>query len=213
MKLEKVGFYSMLALLGGFVVRDILKAKIRVRKMAVRRSLLQLFNDDASFKTLYFNFSYDNKVLARDVVALVAHRERVEEVKNLMDDVPLEFVDQGEFFDNEINYSVYKLTKPDLKKILDKFSGIPDVVYVLFKPVPYSLDKRYLAYEIIPADKDKNPVSLQDFEVPESLPTAPLLQEDADMEGGTGTRAFAMTVSRMDTLRMNPSPPATMDLS
>lgn len=211
MKLEKVSFYSLIALVGGFVAREVLKASVRVRTMAIRRSLLQLFYDDPSFKALYFNPSYDNKVLAKDVVGLLGYKEKQEETKRLMDDVFLETADKGSLFNNEIDYSVYKLTRPDLKRILDAFSDTSKVIYVLFKPVLYPLDKRYLAYELMPADWDKNPVSLThlqvDFEGPALVPLPPPLPAEA------GTNSFAPSASMKTPLRMNPSPPATMDLS
>lgn len=210
MKLEKVSFYSMIALVGGFVAREVLKASVRVRTMAIRRSLLQLFYDDPSFKALYFNPSYDNRLLTKDVVALLGYKEKEEETKRLMDDVFLEAVDKGILFDNEIDYSVYRLTKPDLKHILDSFSDASKVIYVLFKPVPYPLDKRYLAYELIPADWDKNLVPLTqlgiDAEGPAMAPAQPPTPTEA------GTSSFVPAAKMGAPLRMNPSPPATMDL-
>lgn len=211
MKAEKLGLYSSLVLLTGFVIREIIKAKIKVRTMAIRRSALQAFFDDAGFKTLYFNPFYDNKFLAKDVVVLDAYQDKSGEAKE-MTPVFLETAGEDLLFENEREYSVYKLDKDDLKTILGRTAGDEKIVYILFKPILYKEDNRYLAYQIGSADVEKTPIpELSPIFQAESVRA--FAEGDPAPQGPQATSLLASTSLISGRLVMNPSPPARSNIS
>jgi hypothetical protein len=209
MKSAKVMLYSSLALLSGFIVRELLKAKAKVRTMAIRRSELQAFYDDESFRILYFNSFLDDHFLKKDAISLVAYKQTTATSKTMIS-VSLETTGEDKLFDIERDYSVYKLEKNDIKKILD-LAKDKEVTYILFEPILYKEDNRFLAYKIIPADASKMPVGMSAATDYSEL-SLPPVEESAPPAGGARMAVMALTGST-GYLRMNPSPPATMNVS
>ena len=216
MQLEKLTLYSSLALVGALIAREILKAKVKLRTMAILRSKLEEFGNDETFKTLHFNPFYDNVAIGRDRVELRAHVETTDETRVFMGSIPLEKTGETTPFDNQLNYSAYKLEKAngDLKKVLDHFADATKVFYILFKPVRYQDDNDYLAYELLGADATKQPLREM---------SSIILQRQASYatvgevnQSGRPATARALSLSTTSTTRnlyMNPSPPATRSIS
>lgn len=213
MKLEKVTLYSSLALLGGFLVKELLKARIRARTMALKRSVLQGLIDDPAFVALFFNPFYDNRTLAKDRVSLVAFKKTTAEGGGTLPAVPLETVDSDKFFSNERDYSAYKLTADNIKTVLDHFSEDPGFAYVLFVPKEFEENPRYLAYELIPADNKKQPLRFAPaaaFQTRSAMATVP---EGGIEEAVEAPRIMALTMNVTGSFQINPSPPATSNFS
>lgn len=216
MDLEKVTLYSSLALLGGFIAREIIKLKVRIHTMAIMRNRLQAFQDDETFKILHFNPFYDNVFLKKVLIELRAHKETTDETKEFMSSVPLEKTGKTELFDNQRNYSAYKLekSKGDLKTVLDHFSDATEVIYILFKPVRYPDGNDYLAYELLGADASKHPIGKMGsiFLQPQAAYVA--AQGSDSVYRPATAKALALTTSGTSgSIRMNPSPPATRNIS
>lgn len=177
--------------------------------MAIRRSILQALYDDASFEILYFNPFYRNKFLAKDTVLLEAYQDTTAGGEKMIP-VSLEKTGPGKSFGNEREYSTYRLNKDDIKTILDTATD-DSVEYILFEPVLWKEDKRYLAYEIVPADAAKMPLP---YPVPVFQPEPELTfaHESVAPQGAQRATALALMGTSGGRLTMNPSPPATSNL-
>lgn len=194
------------------VINDKLFGKVRFQSMFTTRKSLKRLADDEKFEALFFSSVYDNKILAKDRVALLGYV--LEGTKDQqMERWPLEVLDKGEVFDNERNYSSYKITKANLQKLLSRYGD--EVVYFIFKPVPCALDEDYVAYEIIPADRNKMPFKRRSTETTTSSQLRNIQGTNAEASGlqTQSQEVTMMAVSRDYEVAgiMNPSPPATVD--
>lgn len=213
MKLGKLAFAYSIAMAGGFLIREVLKVRIRLSTMAMRYSILQSLPEDEGFVALHFNPFYDNRTLARDLVLLEAYLEPKDKSKPTMPRVPLEAVNRSDAYANETDYSAYELTKENIKTICDCFGNNPDIKYVLFVPEPYRNDKRYFAYRIMPADVAKRelPVRGRVAVRAHALTTA---ENNDEGEPSAGSEMlFSSMMMRTGVLLMNPSPPASSSLA
>lgn len=210
MKLERVALASSMALVGGFLLREVIKVRIRLRTMALRYSILQSLLEDDEFIALRFNPFYDNRTFAKDLVALEAYMKSKDNSKRTMPRVPLDAVNKGDAYTNETDYSAYELTRENVKTILDCFDDDPEIKYVLFFPEPYREDGRYFSYRIIPADEAKNALPLRGRV---AVQTQALTTAEVSSEGGESTMMFSSLTMSTRLLYMDPSPPATAGFS
>ncbi len=125
---------------------------------------------------------------------------------------PLEALDKkGKLFNNDKNYSRYEIKKEDLRNLLESYGT--EVHYFIFKPVDYVLDKEYVAYQIIPADRNKVPLGRRQTESGASRRMMNIQSSEAE-QSGVQTYSQIMEFSTMRQEyevagTMNPSPPAT----
>lgn len=206
MKLERFALASSMALVGGFLIREVLKVRIRLRTMAMHYSILQSLLEDEEFIALRFNPFYDNRTFAKDLVALEAYMESNDKSKRTMPRVPLDAVNKGDAYVNETDYSAYELTRENIKTILDCFGDDPEIKYVLFVPEPYREDGRYFSYRIIPADGAKNELPVRGRV---AMQTHALTTTGDSGEGEGSTMMFSSLTMSTGLLYMNPSPPAS----
>lgn len=210
MKLERFALASSLALAGGFLVREVLKVRIRLRTMAMRYSILQSLLEDEEFVALRFNPFYDNRTFAKDLVSLEAYMELKDKSKRTMPRIPLDAVNKGDAYLNETDYSAYELTRENIKTILDCFGNDPEIKLVLFIPEPYREDGRYFSYQIVPADGAKSELPLRGRI---AVQKQALTTAGDSSEGKKSAMVFSSITMRTGILYMDPSPPATASFS
>jgi hypothetical protein len=131
-----------------------LSGKLKFQSVIVEKAFLQALLNREAFLYLFFSSVYDNRVLAKDRIALVAHISD-KEVKGQMVKHSLDVTDEETVLQNERNYSSYEIKKEEIRELLQ--SQGDEVYYFIFKPIPYPLDKDYVSYQVIPADSNKLP--------------------------------------------------------
>ena len=211
MNLERVTFISSLALVGAFILKEVLNSDIKARTMAVRRRRLQELLDDQSFEALSFGPSYNERTLVRDRLGLVAYRRMSNSTSPNLTPEKIDVANRERIFAKDRNYAAYRLGRESIEQILNHFSG-EEVEFILLEPVFYEDDPRYLAYKLIPADAMKNPVPVLPEVNIQTQPVRAAMPENAMNEGGIQTRSYALTSTRTRELIVNPSPPATNEL-
>ena len=159
--------------------------KIRAVTMVMEKAFLESIKDE---ETLYFTTQYHNRGLAKDQILLAAY------VGNNSKSVPVQTRDlgtvgKGEKFMNELRYSIYQLSKEEIKTILSFYSKAKGVTYFLLEPIKFKGDNRYLSYRIRPADEGKKIIQFE---------------QNVDKQNGGNDRLWRETA-----LFLNPSPPAT----
>lgn len=130
-----------------------LSGKVRFQSVIIKKSFLQELLDNEQFLSLFFSSVYDNRVLAKDRIALVAHILK-EGSSGQMIKHSLDVIDKGNTLDNEGNYSSYEINKEDIRSLLNRQDA--EVEFFIFRPVPYPLDNDYVSYQISPADRNRN---------------------------------------------------------
>lgn len=159
--------------------------------MIVERKFLEDLSKDATFKSFVLTTEYHDRFLAKDQILLTAHIGKNTD-KTVFEPRELEPLDVGQVYINELRYSIYSLSKDDIKTILSTYKS--ESSYFLLEPVLFKEDKRYLAYKITPADSKKKPIPYTITEFPMGT------------KGGSSGTPFAKA------LYLNPSPPATASL-
>lgn len=131
----------------------VLSSKVRFQSVIIEKDFLRTLLDSERFISLFFSSVYDNRTLAKDRVALVAHSKN-EVSGGQMTKYSLKIIDKGNVLDNERNYSSYEIKKEELRDLLEKVGS--EAQYFIFRPVNYALDPDYVSYNIIAADRYKN---------------------------------------------------------
>ncbi|RYZ27104.1 MAG: hypothetical protein EOO10_13730, partial [Chitinophagaceae bacterium] len=161
------------------------KGKIRAVTMVIEKSFLEGIKEE---ETLFFTTQYHNRGFAKDQILLSAYVGKQE--KNYpAQPRDLGTIGKGEKFINELRYSIYQLSKEEIKTILSFYSKANGSVYFLLEPVKFKGDNRYLCYRIRPADERKKII---------------LFEQTIEKQKGGNNRLWRETA-----LFLNPSPPAT----
>lgn len=184
-----------LALLACFFVfppqlsNAVFMGKIRAATMVIEKSFLEKIKDQ---ETLFLNSKYHNRGLAKDQVVLNACV--IDNNTNYTTQTrDLELIEIGKRFNNEMRYSIFRLSKKDIATILSFYAKANGLVYFLLEPVKFKGDNRYLSYRIKPADEAKKII--------------PFEQNGQKQQGGDGV------LFRETRLVLNPSPPASENLT
>jgi len=159
--------------------------KIRAVTMVIERSFLEAIKDE---ETLYLTTQYHNRGFAKDQILLTAYIGK-QDKSYPAQTRDLGTVGKGEKFINEMRYSIYQLSKEEIKTILSYYSKANGAVYFLLEPVKFKGDNRYLSYRIRPADKGKKIIQFE---------------QNVEKQKGGNDRLLRETA-----LFLNPSPPAT----
>ncbi len=128
----------------------------------IEKKNLETLKDVPSFQSLYLNPKYDETgIFSPDDILLFSsawtdHYDRIK-----LDDIANPFVEiqnEDERFPAELIFSEYELPKNHI----DSLVAIPGVNYFIFKPAPYSEDKNYVYYQIIPYDGGGQVITITD---------------------------------------------------
>lgn len=174
----------------------IFRSKVRVKTMVVEKAFLESLNEQKSMDALLFNHRYHNRELAKDQVFLVGYIADKKSTGDPLQRKEFESIGKGKKFDNEIHYSIYRITSDEIKEILDFYASAPGLVYFLLEPGIFKGDNKFLSYRIRPADGNKNIIHFQ--------------RSNQKQRGGEPESSAVFTESN---LVLNPSPPARANLT
>jgi hypothetical protein len=181
--------------------------KIKFQSIAIPIDTLRFLLSDTSFQSFFFSTVYDNRTLAKDKVALLGHVLRSGS-SNQMEKRPLEVLDDEEKMMNDRNYSSYELRREDIQKIVDNYGE--RAAYFIFKPTPFSLDKSFVSYQVIPANVNKEYLRKNNSD-------SDTAQRSTNNQTGDTSAMNMLSLNSSEALgfdyeiigRLNPSPPAT----
>src|SRR5688572_15976503 len=154
MNSETILLILALVLFASLIVIQLLKKQNRLETVLISKEKLVTLINDKSFKTLYLNPFSNASFIKRDTIRLEEHIETIDSQGPLLKTKLFEASkESGETLDREINYSIYRLRKPDIEKILKHFPGA-HVIYFLFEATLYidADQHKFIAYKIFPAD-------------------------------------------------------------
>lgn len=203
--------YASVIYLLGLVINKIILGKVRFLSMIIEKDKLEKLVRDNTFQSLFFSADYDNKLFAKDRVALLGYVLK-DTSGAQMRKQPLQVIEKGEVFDTERKYSSYELNRENLERLLALYGA--EAHYFIFKPVPYKPDKDYVAYQIIPADENGMPLQGPIRETAVAVTTMNIQPAggEAVIVGNVTEEVALMTSSSTNAVAgvMNPSPPATV---
>ena len=211
MELEKVLQVAVLALLFALLIIEFIKKDLRIEtELISKQSLVDLKNDEL-FKTLFLNSFNDPSFIKRDKIRLHAHIEKFDKNALLQKQKLFEkSKEKGSLLNKEISYSIYRLGKTEIQKILDFFPG-QEVAYFVFEAQVYSdYDKhRFIAYRIFPANQSKQRLILDWAALKKTFQG---LEQQPDVRRDSTSLGDGNYEEGRDYLLLKPSPPASSSI-
>lgn len=205
MKIRTAAAYASFFFVVYRLFKKVTEAKIKVKTTVLEKAFLESLLTQKNFAALLFNHEYDNRYLAKDQVSLVAYISDTDTGKP-MQRMTLDSIEDDKPFDNELDYSIYRLEREDIQKILDA-GPEPEVNKFLLEPIVFSSDNKFLAYNIIPADRFKNPIHFHRKVFRKEFAMAA-----ADTFGAVEEDGSSDDFGKRGGLGMQPSPPARSNL-
>lgn len=210
MKLEKIALFSSITVITGLLVREALAGKVKFWTIAIKKSDLEAWVKENRFVTLHFNTAYDDEGI--DSVMLGGYFEKKTAGGTVFEKLSAGMLQKGrttKAFSKQRHFANFKLTVDDAKRIISHYTD-PEPVYYLFKPDNFKGDSNYISYTIKPGDMNRREIQPDTQNV--NILQMPMMSARS-MNISTDTQETSFESERRGYLVMDPSPPASANLS